>query len=452
MLYLLSVLDTRTLLIFLIALTGVLPLVRTTITRGSDALSPMVLLPFTYTLYALGPLQAAAQYSECTIIYYLLLQFLGLLAMRLGLHVATKRRHSPGVHHALDSLTGGSKTLWALTFLSVMLLSAVSLVTYLAAFGGLTGYIEVGYGGRFYLVLREAEVIGAGLEWWLLGAVLVLFYGIKRQSKLFLLGGIALFAFVAGIVLLTGRRSQFLYPLLFGLALFHYGHRRFPSPAVTAALLLGISAAQYYALARAFLPEGLTYALSQVWSSVARNPYLVAPWAANEFRMPAASLLEVLHYGGPGLLLGRSYIASLGAPIPFVARLFSQVSFDLNEWRLSTFYPDILAAGGGLAFSPVTEAYVNFGVIGVFLHLFLYGYIIGKIYNRLLTKPTWPALLLFAGSLPVFMLDGMRVSSASFVWRWVRVYLMPWIIFIVLKALAPGQPRRSRTLSRNEST
>jgi hypothetical protein len=102
-----------------------------------------------------------------------------------------------------------------------------------------------------------------------------------------------------------------------------------------------------------------------------------------------------------------------------------------------------LAAGGGLGFSPVTEGYMNFGLIGIIFHLFLYGYVIGKIYARLSSKPSLSTLLLFAGSLPVFMLDGIRVSSASFAYAWMRIYLMPWVIFWLVKILS------TRTFKRN---
>nr|BCX01990.1 MAG: hypothetical protein KatS3mg041_2036 [Bacteroidota bacterium] len=448
-LYILSVMHVKTLLILAIIVVGGRPLVRTVLIQGSDAFSPTYLLPLTYTLYALGPLMASMEYEDNVIIYYLLLQLLGLLAMRCGLHTAIKQKSDRSVYAAIESLRGSSGTLFVLTFMILLFLSSVSLVTIFNAFGGLIGYIETGYGGDFFLILREAKVFGAGIEWWLLGAAMVLFYGIKQRRRLLLLLGVVLFGLMAGIVLMTGRRSQLLFSILFGFVLFHYGYRRLPTSLVIAGILLGIIAAQYFALARFFLSEGLIYALSQVWPSVKANPYLLAPWASNEFRMPAASLLELLEYGGPGLLLGRSYIAALGGPFPLVARLIGQVSFDVNVWRLTTFYPSIYEAGGGLGFSPVAEAYLNFGVIGVFFHMFLFGYTIGRMYNRLRKKPTWSSLLLFAGSLPVFMLDGMRLTSASFAWKWIRIYLMPWIIFVVLKKLIS---ERSRTLPKSEST
>jgi oligosaccharide repeat unit polymerase len=438
--YLICGLELRSLLIISLIFFGISPLIIAIFNKKADALSPSVLLPFTFTLYALGPLNVAGQYSNDIIIYYLFLQLIGLISMRVGLYCSIKSRAK---YYQFNYNDPPPKTLILLTAVGLFFLSLISLATYFHAFGGLSGFIKTGYGGQFYLVFKEAPVIGSGFEWGLLASILIIFFGSKRRSKIYLFIGGATFLFFTFILLLTGRRHQFIYPFLFGFVLFHYGHKKISSSFIAVGILLGISIMQYYALARYFLSGGLFYALTQVWPAILNNPSLVAPWVANEFRMPAASLLEVLQFGGPGLLFGRSYIAVLGAPIPFLGRLFNFVSFDVNTWRLANLYPDILAAGGGLGFSPVTEGYINFGLIGIILHMFLYGYIIGKIYFCLLSKPTISYLLLFAGSLPVFMLDGMRVHSASFSYAWMRTYLMPWIIFWLIKIFVSNTAQKA---------
>lgn len=439
-LFLAGLFDLREFLTFMIATIGTLPLISTVFIRKYDALSPVVLLPFTYTLYAIGPLQLAPNFSDDVFIKYLSIQLLGLLAMRSGLYTSTRQRCDyNSAYSILDLSKARSRTALKLTVIIMVVLSFISLATYFAAFGSLTGYLDVGYGGRYFLIAKESKLIGPGFEWMLLSSILLGFYGLKARSPPYLFIGIIFFLFSSGVVLLTGRRSQIIFPLIFAIVLIHFCYKRIPSLLIVACLVLGVSIAQYYALARANLSEGLLYALSSVWPAVRSNPSIIYPWMANEFRMPAASLLEILQYGGPEMLFGRSYLAILGAPIPFVARLFSSISFDVNTWRLETFYPDLLASGGGLAFSPVTEGYMNFGIVGVGLHLYIYGYVIGLIYNRFSSKPTISNLLLFAGSLPVFMLDGMRTTVASFGYRWFRVYLMPWIIFWVLRLIIPKQ-------------
>jgi len=56
-----------------------------------------------------------------------------------------------------------------------------------------------------------------------------------------------------------------------------------------------------------------------------------------------------------------------------------------------------------------------------------------QIYKYFTDKQTCSALLLLAGSLPVFMLDGMRVHSASFVYRWTRIYICHGLFCLFLR-------------------
>lgn len=446
---LVSVLDMRAFLMLVVVVLGSSPLIFTVFRRDDDTLSPEVVLPFIYMLYALGPLMGprygSLEFSDDVFLNYIILQALGLLSMRIGLLTATRKIYKSKTDEVFKDSQMRVSSYLSATAIVMLFLGALSSTTIIIAFGGLSGFLEVGYGAQYFLILRKATAIGGGFEWCLLSAILLMAYGVMRHSKPAIFLGVALLVPVALLILETGRRSQLIYPVLFGLVLFNYGYRRIPSRIIAPGLLIGISAAQYYGLARHFLPEGLIYALSQVLPSVMNNPYLIAPWMANEFRMPAASLLEVLEYGGPGPLFGHSYLGALGAPIPFVARLFSQLGFNLDVWRLDSFYPELLEIGGGLGFSPVTEGYINFGILGIIIHMLLYGYIIGTIYARFISRPSLPLLLLLAGSLPVFMLDGLRVHSASFFYRWTRIYLMPWIIYWGLKILLPRSKERQRS-------
>ena len=447
---LVSVLDIKTFFILVVVIFGSSPLIFAVFRRGADALSPEVILPFTYMLYALGPLMGplygSLEFSYDVSLNYIILQALGLLSMRIGLHIATRTIMSFSSDEFIKNTYLKSNSYLLATGIIMLFLGALSITSQIIAFGGLTKFLEVGYGTQYFLTLSEATTIGGSLEWWLLGAILLIFYGLMRQSKPAILLGVVLFVPVALFIILeTGRRSHLLYPILFGLALFHYGYRRLPSYIIVPGLLIGVMAAQYYALARYYLSEGLIYGLTQVLPSVINNPYLIAPWMANHFRMPAASLLEVLQYGGPGLLFGQSYLAAVGAPIPFIARLFAEVGFNPNVWRVENFYPEILTIGGGFGFSPVTEGYINFGILGIIVHMFAYGYIIGIIYARLISRPSLPILLLLAGSFPVFMLDGLTNSSSSFVYKWTRIYLLPWIIYWGLKIFLPRSKEQHRS-------
>lgn len=422
-------LNVRFLLTFLLVLFGIWPLALATLVKGSDIFSPNVLLPFTFMLYAIGPLDVSSSFSSNVINFYLLLQLVGLLAMTLGLH-----SFSGAIKQYPRPLRADKEHLSAffLVMVLMLILSLLSVGSYLVKFGGIRGYLEIGYGADYFQALSEGGLIGSGFQWLMLFGGLCFFYGLMRNAKVYKTLGTITLILTSAIVLLTGRRRELIYPLIFCVVMYHYGRKRLPSFLVAICIFAGIVLSQYYALARSFLDEGLLYALEKVWPAVVKDPYILLPWASNEFRMPAASLLEVLEYGSPSLW-GRSYITAVGAPIPFLARLFAKVGFDLNSFRLQTYYSGLLPEGAGLGFSPVTEAYMNFGFLGVAFVMYMYGLVISRIYRRLLKKPNLSNLLLYAGSIPVFMLEGLRGSSGTFMYTWFRVCLMPWFVFIAVR-------------------
>lgn len=418
---------------------------------GRDLLSPRVLLPLTYLGYALGPLFGSMvdirpSFPEPVYGTYALVQLIGLISMRLGLWNAEwgyrgdlrdgfPSRPKPITHWPLTSslLTTG--------ILGGM--AAVSLISYLQAFGGLEGLVRVGYGADYYQTLAANFVVGLGPIWFPLAVVLLFATGLRHKRRSYLLMAGAAGAIVYYGLLLLGARGTIVYTLLFGIALFNYGVRPLRSGTVLLGLVLGVLLSVAYSFMRYALPD-LRAAVAGALEALVRNPSLLNPLRAGEFVMPGSSLLEVIGYDHVPLLLGRSYIGALGQPFPLIARLFEQVGFDVNHWRLEAFYPQSLAIRGGLGFSPVTEAYMNFRLPGVALHMILYGWIAGWAYNHLRKRRSFGALLLWAGTLPILALDGMRIHTASWVYKWFRGYLMPWIVYSLITATAHGLTRLQR--------
>jgi oligosaccharide repeat unit polymerase len=63
------------------------------------------------------------------------------------------------------------------------------------------------------------------------------------------------------------------------------------------------------------------------------------------------------------LRLGSTYLSAIGVLVP--RALWPDRPKSLPEWYVTTHYQSLARAGGGLAFSPVAEAYMNFGLGGV---------------------------------------------------------------------------------------
>jgi oligosaccharide repeat unit polymerase len=132
--------------------------------------------------------------------------------------------------------------------------------------------------------------------------------------------------------------------------------------------------------------------------------------------------------------LGRSYFAASLVPFPFLHRLIMGSELSVAEWRMQTFYPESADTGAFFGFSPVTEAYMNFGSLGVPPMLFLYGFVIGTIYRRVRDRPTPIGVLALAGSVPMFMLNGLTNQASTLMYQWTRVYLMPCLLLALVLA------------------
>jgi hypothetical protein len=392
----------------------------------ADAMSPRGLVAPFYTMFALGPLLIEGVYSDKSMLDYLVLQFLGLAGLRLGL-AAAGRPPSTAWPSTAESWHRDARPLRVTAWL-LLGMAVPSLITYVVALGGLQGIFEVGYGPQRKLILAESQLFGAGFEWALLGSTLLAFCGVKYGSLRNVWLGILGWLLVGGVLLATGQRNPIAYSAMFGLALFHFGRRRLSARATIGLIVVGMTVAQLFSVARFFLDDGLVRAIGAASVDVFENPRLLAPWAAAQFTVPPSSLLEVIEHGRPPLLLGRSYFTALLAALPFAQRLFVGSEPSLGEWRMQTFYPEAAAIGADYGFSPVTEAYMNFGTVGVPLVLFVYGLAISSIYRRVSRMPTPLGVLALAGSAPMLMLNGFTNQASALMYQWARGYLMPAIL------------------------
>jgi oligosaccharide repeat unit polymerase len=445
MLYTLGIIELNTILQMLIVFLATEKLIRAFIfSKVTDVFSPQVVVPFLFMFYIFGPLiedkghyNYYKQYDE-----YLFLNLLGLVALKIGLSYNRNSFTQKEFQENEDIFL--RKILYSASLL--LLISIPSIITYIFAFGGIENLIAVGYGGEKFQVIKSSFIFGNGFEWILLSSLLYIFYGLKAKKNRFCLLGLTILSLFLYIILLVGGRSIVTYCILFFLIVYHYGYRKLPNRTVIILMVLGISLAQFYSFARFYLDHGLIQALIDTGDVLKNNPELFVPWAANEFKKPNESMLEILKYGGPGIKWGSTYLLSIGAVFPIVTRLFAQVGFNPSEWRLQTFYPEILAQGGGLGFSPVSEGYINFGFLGIVIHMFFYGLIIKRIYLLAKSSPNSSYILLYAGALPLFMLDGLRIHSASMVYKLFRVYLVPWILYIIISFLGKKTSGRGKKI------
>lgn len=404
-----------------------------------DTFNPRTFLPIFYTFYALGPLTESKFPIEIEV-RYLFLQLIGIIGLHLGLYLFTPKKSMPPSYNFLLNISEKQKKIFISTAFCLLGLSLPSLISIFEAFGGLSGFLRWGgYGGEFYLRSQEGVVLGSGFIWWKIASIMIIVYGIVFKKRWALMIGILLLLPVLILSLIVGRRKPIAYPVIFGILFLHYAWKRLPVRLVLVSLFLGIFAMEIWSLLRYYLVRegiiGMITGAPQVIEAIYKNPRLIVPWNSNEFKTPASCLFELLSEKEKTLLLGESYLRAFLSIFPIIGRIFYDYFFDLQRWLLKVHHPEIFLKNENLGFSPVIEAYGNFREIGVFIILFIYGFIIAIIYRAALKYPSLFTLLLYVGAFPIFIIDAFRVPSDTLTYSLSREMLFPAIIYFLITLL-----------------
>ncbi|MCB1183289.1 O-antigen polysaccharide polymerase Wzy [bacterium] len=246
------------------------------------------------------------------------------------------------------------------------------------------------------------------------------------------------------LLLQIGGRSTIVYFVVFVAVLYSEGHKRIRGSAVVFGLVVGIALAQFYNLARYFLAEGILTSVSETAKIVMQHPEAVLPTSANEFRAPHTSLMEALAYYPDARYWGLSYAAGLVNAVPVLPSILNMDLLNISRVRLEFIDPLLLSEGGGLGFSPVAEGYLNFGILGVWLHMFCYGVLGAWVFRKSRETSSLGWLLIAAGVMPILCFDGLRIHFASAIYKCLRVYLMPVFVYLFIRLSLKSAGTRRR--------
>lgn len=412
-----------------------------------DAFSPGVIVPLIFMFYALGPLKFSGDYSESTLINYMFAQFLGLTGLKLGLlyggiglpaltdGVPSRRifvKVSKGTDYPLISLN--DLLCLRITVFLLLITSLFSVVSEMNSFGGFIKYFSVGYGPERFLISETANSFGGGFAWLGVSGVLLLALARleSRHNGLVRIAGAIVTAFSISAIVIIGGRSTLVYILIFIAVYVHYRVYHFSNSSILIALILGMIFAQIFSHARFYFPEGIWKTISEMVAMTFTHPENFLPWKSGEFHFPARSMLDFLEKGAPPLQYGKTILIALLNSIPFIGRFVNITALNPSEWMMKNFYPDTYAIGGGYGFSPVTEAYTNFGYFGILPMFFIAGFLFALVYKNYVKNKSLQGLLFLMGSAPIMYLDFFRNQLSSSVYKYSRIYLLPWILFVVI--------------------
>jgi len=127
---------------------------------------------------------------------------------------------------------------------------------------------------------------------------------------------------------------------------------------------------------------------------------------------------------------GRSYLVSLLHMVPYLQGILGRRGYHL----LSLSAYEVLIIGGlttrraaGLGFSMVAEGYLNFGIIGVFLHMMLLGMWMRRLYFRFASFVTPSRALMFFASMGIFLM-AIRNNTNTLFAPLGQIFAMAWLL------------------------
>jgi oligosaccharide repeat unit polymerase len=126
---------------------------------------------------------------------------------------------------------------------------------------------------------------------------------------------------------------------------------------------------------------------------------------------------------------GLGYVYAVSTVVPNVAwTVHPAVAHGLfSTWLVQTVDPVIAARGGGLGFSFIAEAYVNFGAFGGALALIVIGWLLGRLVEWSVARDDPSRLALMASFLAFFLIFARSESAVVFrplVWYSLGPYLL----------------------------
>lgn len=136
--------------------------------------------------------------------------------------------------------------------------------------------------------------------------------------------------------------------------------------------------------------RGIKYAINIKQYSEIETTY-EDKWYFNEFGLVYINNLSSVKFA-PEPFYGKTYIESIVVPIPIINKSLQEyfgyeeeVTSLTDEWQ-SGIFTEIFSGGGGLGFSPASEAYLNLGYYGCILFGFMIGLFFRSLYGKLYTS------------------------------------------------------------------
>lgn len=448
-------------LVIVIAAVIIFSLIRNMVKAESDSyeiINPILLI---FALYALMlPLNYLVSLSVPTftidipgkstlpIFQYCIICLLGLTGLLAGYYLPFGKR----LAQRLPVLSISVREL-KITAVILMIYGLTSFATNVAGYGGFSNFISVGYGPQRYVIQREAVAFGHGMELIGIASIVALFVYLKEKKKMLVILYAAILIALIYISLLIGQRRYIAYLLIIVFLLINYSVFKVKLRWSLIAIIIGYTFFFIYAHTRGLWAEfGVTQGITTTFNLAIQNPEFLLPFAGGEFIPPAKVILEMLTDPSFQYNYGASYLIGLIRIIPRIGKLLPETLLTLSEWRMKAYYPGLWERGVNFIFFTTAEGYANFGFIGAFLHMAVYGFLAKSAYSYFIkNRENYLVLIVYAIVFCMMSFEGIHAEFSQVLWYSVHTYLGPFLGILILLKLGGYVSKRLMISQENTS-
>lgn len=377
-----------------------------------------------------------ARFSADILLATLFLVALGLASLHLGALIGVAGTR-PGQAVRPTERGPSSENLYCVRLVGLLLLGisffpmALMLKRDLASFMS-GGYFEAFFSGPKQTGLGNAPRLLAGF--FIPGVLLLLAASRRRQSQAMVL--VTLLMVYSGAYLLMGARGVAITPLVACAWLWHRYLRPLPKLLLgsLSTIILFVVFPVIRQIRNTVHDERFTMAfLLETWDAIGNSAIAIFSELGNSM-FTVAHTLRLVPATRP-FDFGESYFHSFLTLFP---NLFWEIhparNQSLSLWLVQTVEPIKAKAGGGLGFSFIAEAYLNFGWIGTPLLLAAVGFLLGRL-GLWAQKNASPARMATVAAILAFFLMYARGEAALVVRPVVWYAFGPYLMTLAVRDL-----------------
>lgn len=351
---------------------------------------------------------------------------IGILSYFFGYEAAQSAKHD----ESMVVIKSVPPNIWMHLGILIMLMSLLIHVSYILVIGVdkfLTeGYRIAGYIDRY---VSDARLWRLGTQIFIFGFALYIIavsmiYGRLFHGKI----GLMVFSIYAGLLLMEGQRTPVAILFMVFIVVRHYLIKPFKLRTLILLFFLLMAGFALIRITREVTSFDISKMTQEIeYASESGEIHWYDPMVEMGASVRAINLTMSVVPDPFPYWYGKTYLNSLLHTIPFVqGALEARLGMTPAKWLTRVvFGPEGSSAGVG--FSVAAEGYFNFGYPGVFLQMFLLGFIMRKMYIKFICSCSPSIALVFIMSLGIFIIS-VRNDSNVVIAPILQALLLAWIL------------------------